>query len=201
MNPKRCNIAVFISGGGSNLQAIIDNIDNGVLNANIVHVISDKAEAYGLERAKKHRINFHYVNPKRFSSKEEYEQYLINLLGANSEENKVDLIVLAGFMRILGRTFVDYFANRILNIHPSLLPKYKGLNTHQRALDNNDTEHGSTVHVVTTRLDDGPIILQSKIAIEPNDDATRLQHKIQEQEYIIYTQAIKEYWHSLNNTN
>lgn len=193
---RACNLVVFVSGGGTNLQAIIDNIDKQQLNARVVSVISDKANAYGLERAKNHAIDYHFVDPKAFASKEEYEHELIRVINGYPE---VNLIILAGFMRILGATFVDHFNNRILNIHPSLLPKYKGLNTHQRAIENGDSQHGSSVHIVTTKLDDGPILLQSNVAITAEDTVASLQDKIQIQEYIIYSQAIDDYWLALNN--
>lgn len=191
---KTCKLAVFVSGGGTNLQAIINNIENKILDASIAIVISDQQDAKGLERANNHEIDNFFINPKDFESKYDYETALISTLSAYN----VDLIILAGYMRVLSSHFVNHFENQILNIHPSLLPKYKGLNTHQKVLDNDESQHGTTVHVVTAKLDDGPIIIQESIDIMPDDNSASLQNKIQNIEYRIYSQAITKYWAQLN---
>jgi phosphoribosylglycinamide formyltransferase-1 len=174
-------IVVLLSGSGSNLQAIIDS-----KVANIQAVISNKADAYGLERAKKANIKTHIVEHQNLS-REEFDEKLkttINLY-------QPDLIVLAGFMRILTTEFINTFKNKIINIHPSLLPKFKGLNTHQRAIDAGEKEHGATVHLVSSELDSGKILAQIKVTIEPNDTAETLAKKVLKQEHIIYSKTIK----------
>jgi phosphoribosylglycinamide formyltransferase-1 len=180
-------LVVLISGNGSNLQAIIDNIANNALPAQIVAVISNKADAYGLERAKKAGIEQHVLAYSDFSTRTHYDCALKKLI----DSYQPDLIVLAGFMRILSDEFVEHFANKMMNIHPSLLPKYKGLNTHQRVLDAGEKEHGCSVHFVTPELDDGPIILQATVAIEDNDTAEILANRVHEQEHKIYPEAIR----------
>jgi len=175
-------IVVLISGFGSNLQALIDNPDVPKLTA----VISNKADAYGLKRAKKADIPCHVINHQDFNSRAEFDAALKNLI----DSYQADLIVLAGFMRVLTAEFVDHYAGRLLNIHPSLLPKFKGLHTHQRALDAGEQEHGSSVHFVTADLDGGPLIAQGKITIEQNDDAKSLADKVLQVEHRIYPQVI-----------
>lgn len=180
-------LVVLISGNGSNLQAIIDDIDNNSLPAQIVAVISNKPDAYGLERAKKAGIEQQILSHKDFDSREHYDLALKELI----DQYQPDLIILAGFMRILSNEFVHHYLNKMMNIHPSLLPKYKGLNTHQRVLDAGDKEHGCSVHFVTPELDDGPVILQAKITVDDNDTAESLAKKIHQQEHIIYPKAIR----------
>ena len=180
-------LVVLISGNGSNLQAIIDNIANQNLPAQIVAVISNKADAYGLERAKKAGIEQHVLSHKGFSDRQQYDLALKNLI----DGYQPDLIILAGFMRILSNEFVEHYLHKMMNIHPSLLPKYKGLNTHQRVIDAGDKEHGCSVHFVTPELDDGPVILQAKVKIEDNDTAETLAERVHEQEHLIYPEAIR----------
>lgn len=180
-------LVVLISGNGSNLQAIIDNIANQNLPAQIVAVISNKADAYGLERAKKAGIEQHVLSHKDFSDRQQYDLALKNLI----DGYQPNLIILAGFMRILSNEFVEHYSHKMMNIHPSLLPKYKGLNTHQRAIDAGDKEHGCSVHFVTPKLDDGPVILQAKVKIEDNDTAETLAERVHEQEHRIYPEAIR----------
>ena len=180
-------LVVLISGNGSNLQAIIDNIANNNLPAQIVAVISNKADAYGLERAKKAGIEQCVLSHKDFTDREQYDQALKNLI----DEYQPDLIILAGFMRILTNEFVEHYLNKMMNIHPSLLPKYKGLNTHQRAIDAGDKEHGCSVHFVTPELDDGPVILQATVPVKDNDTAETLASRVHEQEHKIYPEAIR----------
>jgi len=180
-------LAVLISGEGSNLQAIIDAIEAGTLSARIEIVISNKASANGLNRATRAGITAVVVPPVRRQSRVEYDQRLLDTLAPFAP----DLIVLAGFMRILSTRFVHSYANRIINIHPSLLPAYKGVNTHQRVLDAGERFHGATVHFVTEHLDDGEMIIQSRIEIGADDDAATLQQRVHVEEHTIYPRAIQ----------
>lgn len=183
---KTLRLAVLISGNGSNLQAIIDAIEAGRLDAEIVVVISNEPDARGLERATRHGLAARVVDHRDFTDREAYDDALRECL----ESFAPDYILLAGFMRILGAKFVAAFADRILNIHPSLLPAYKGLDTHQRALANNETEHGVSIHLVNAELDDGPIILQASYPIEPGDSAIDLQQKGHRLEHLMYPRVI-----------
>lgn len=185
--PSAIRLVVLISGNGSNLQAIIDEIKNNNLPAQIVAVISNKADAYGLERAKKAGIEQQVLSYNDFDDREQYDLQLKNIIDAYQP----DLIILAGFMRILSNDFVQYFSHKMMNIHPSLLPKYKGLNTHQRALDAGDKEHGCSVHFVTPELDDGPVILQATVPVKKDDTEESLAARVHEQEYRIYPEAIR----------
>lgn len=187
-SPTLLRLVVLISGNGSNLQAIIDEIANNNLPAEIVAVISNKADAFGLERAKSAGIEQHFLSHQNFDTREDFDTALRVII----DEHQPDLVILAGFMRILSNQFVEHFSQKMLNIHPSLLPKYKGLNTHQRVLDAGDTEHGCSVHFVTPELDDGPVILQTKIKIEDNDTAETLAARVHKQEHIIYPKAIRQ---------
>ena len=180
-------LVVLISGNGSNLQAIVDNIADNNLPAQIVAVISNKADAYGLERAKKAGIEQRVLSHKNFSDRKQYDLALKELIDGYHP----DLIILAGFMRILSNEFVEHYLHKMMNIHPSLLPKLKGLNTHQRALDAGDKEHGCSVHFVTPELDDGPVIIQATVEIKENDTAESLAARVHEQEHRIYPQAIR----------
>ncbi len=181
------SIVVLISGGGTNLQAIIDACKLGEIPADVVAVISNKANVYGLERATRAGIANKVLSHKNFATREDYDQALI----AAIDEFNPDLVVLAGFMRILTPYFVQHFSGKLLNIHPSLLPKYQGLNTHQRAIDAKDTEHGVSVHFVTEELDGGPVILQAKVPIFAQDTADDLASRVHEQEHRIYPLVIK----------
>ncbi len=180
-------LVVLISGRGSNLQALIDAIDSGYLDAKIVAVLSNNKDAKGLERAQSFDIPIFFVDPKQASTREDYDLSLIKIIAPFAP----DLLVLAGYMRILSAAFVQEFLGKIINIHPSLLPAYKGLNTHQRVIDAKEAYHGATVHFVTEALDDGEIIIQSRIAILPNDTAESLQQRVLEEEHIIYPRAIQ----------
>jgi len=180
-------IVVLISGGGSNLQAIIDSIQAGKINAEISAVISNRADAFGLERAEKADIDNHVLDHTVFSSRESFDQSLAQII----DSYEPDLIVLAGFMRILSDAFVEQFEGKLINIHPALLPKYKGLNTHQRALDSGDTEHGASVHFVIPELDAGTVIIQGIVPIKENDTAEALQQRVHKIEHQIYPQAVK----------
>ena len=178
-------IAVLISGNGSNLQAIIDNFRDEV-GIEISSVISNKADAYGLTRANREGIETHIVNHEDYSSREDFEKELIKILKKESH----DLIVLAGFMRILSNLFISEYYGKLINIHPSLLPNYKGMDTHRRVLENDEEFHGVTVHYVDNSLDGGPICAQSKIKIDTKDQK-RLEEQIHELEYELYPEVIK----------
>jgi phosphoribosylglycinamide formyltransferase-1 len=181
-------IVVMISGSGSNLQTIIDQIHRSQDAAQIVCVISNKPDAFGLQRAKDAGIAHVCVDSQSTSDdRAAYDQLLVSTI----EEYQPDLIVLAGFMRILSEAFVNQYLGRLINIHPSLLPKYKGLNTHQRAIDNGDTEHGVSVHFVTPELDGGPVILQAKVPIFPEDNADDIAERVQVQEHQIYPLVVR----------
>lgn len=180
-------IVVLISGSGSNLQAIIDHIDDGTLNAKIVAVISNIADVKGLKRAQTHEIPTYTIAHVDFDSREAFDIKLQSII----DELNPALIVLAGFMRILSPNFTKHFRGKMLNIHPSLLPKYPGLHTHQRALDAGDSEHGTTIHFVTEELDGGPIVLQRKFKIEETDTAETLFDKVQKLEHQMYPEVIR----------
>ena len=180
-------IVVLISGGGTNLQAIIDACTHDEFSGEVVAVISNKADAFGLTRAENANIKNLSLSHKDFLSREAYDQALI----AKIDTFNADLIVLAGFMRILTPEFVQHFQGKLLNIHPSLLPKYQGLNTHQRAIDAGDNVHGVSVHFVTEELDGGPVILQAKVPVFPEDNSDDLSARVHEQEHRIYPLVVK----------
>ena len=180
-------IVVLISGSGTNLQAIIDAQQNRQLPVEICAVVSNKADVKGLRRAEEAGIKTHVVSHVDYASREEFDAALIDTL----DQYQPGLVVLAGFMRVLTAEFVNHYLGRLLNIHPSLLPKYPGLNTHQRVLDAGEKLHGATVHFVTPELDGGPAIIQSEVTIRPYDDAKTLAHRVQSKEHIIYPRAIQ----------
>lgn len=180
-------IIVLVSGNGSNLQAIINACQNNLINGKIVAVISNKPDVYSLMRAKQANIPSHVINHKEFTSREAFDHQL----QLQIEEYQPDLIVLAGYMRILTPHFVQHYSGKMLNIHPSLLPKYPGLNTHRRAMEAGDKEHGTTVHFVTDELDGGPIILQAKVPIFDNDEEQDIVERVLAQEHQIYPLVIK----------
>ncbi|ARD46377.1 phosphoribosylglycinamide formyltransferase [Colwellia sp. PAMC 21821] len=182
----RSRIVVLISGGGTNLQAIIDASKQDNYGGDIVAVVSNKADVYGLTRAQDAEIPTSVLSHKDFDSREEYDSALITEIN----NYQPDLIVLAGFMRILTAKFVQKFQGRLINIHPSLLPKYQGLHTHQRAIDAGDTEHGVSVHFVTEELDGGPVILQAKVPVFPEDTADELAQRVHQQEHRIYPMVV-----------
>ena len=181
------NVIVLISGNGSNLQAIIDEIQQGRLQVSICAVISDRPDALGLSRATMAGIPTHIIDYKQFSDRADFDTALMLQIDAYTP----DLIVLAGFMRILTAQFVQHYLGKMINIHPSLLPKYQGLNTHQRALEAGDAEHGVTVHYVTPELDSGPIILQARVPVLASDSVQSLQQRVHQAEYQIYPAAIR----------
>ncbi len=180
-------IAILISGSGSNLQAIIDHQKQHAKKYQIALVISNKANAYGLTRANNENIPTESIDHTLFKRRESFDQTLQKII----DNAQVDLIVLAGFMRILTPQFTQHFLGKMINIHPSLLPKYTGLNTHQRVLDAGDTEHGLSIHFVTPELDSGPVILQAKVSINSQETAETLKAKVHQQEHLAYPQVIE----------
>ncbi|WP_231907417.1 phosphoribosylglycinamide formyltransferase [Colwellia sp. PAMC 20917] len=186
-NNLTSNIVVLISGGGTNLQAIIDACKAADYPGKVVGVISNKADVFGLTRAKNAGIAHCVLSHKDFSSREIYDQALIKKI----DLYQADVVVLAGFMRILTPEFVQHYQGKLINIHPSLLPKYQGLHTHQRAIDAGDTDHGVSVHYVTEELDGGPVILQAKVPIFAGDTAEELALRVHEQEHRIYPLVVK----------
>ena len=186
---KKLSLAILLSGNGTNFQAIVDSIDNGQLKAVIKVVISNNKDAFGLKRARDHNIKNLCIDHKDFADRESYDQKLMETI----EQENVDFIVLAGFMRILGSNFVKNFPNKIINIHPSLLPKYPGLNTHKKVLENKDKEHGVTIHLVDEGLDSGPIIGFIKILVEDDEKEKDLENKIHKIEHFIYPKILSEF--------
>ena len=184
MHNNHRSVVVLISGNGSNLQALMDFSKSG--NYRVSGVISNKADAYGLSRAQQSNISTTVVDHKAYASRDEFDQALAEAIDAYEP----GLIVLAGFMRILGADFVKRYQGKILNIHPSLLPAYPGTNTHQRVLDAGEKFHGVSVHFVTEELDGGPVIAQESIAIEQDDDAESLATKIHEKEHVLYPRVV-----------
>ena len=188
MESKEFSIAVLVSGRGTNLQAIIDSMERGELaGARISLVLTDVEDAYALERARQHNIDALYLNPKMFSGRKEYDRAIVERL----QKRSVDLVCLAGFMRILGKPFIETFAGRIINIHPSLLPAFPGLHPQKQALDYGVKQSGCTVHYVDESVDGGAIILQSVVDIMEGDDVDSLSRRILEQEHLIYPKAIR----------
>lgn len=180
-------LVVLISGNGSNLQAIIDAIREQGLQAEVRAVISNNPGAYGLTRARNANIAAEVLDHRSFPSREAYDRELQALI----DRYQPDLVVLAGFMRILTEDFVNHYHGRMLNIHPSLLPKYQGLNTHQRVLEAGDAIHGVSVHFVTPELDGGPVILQAEVPVHPGDNADDLTQRVHQQEHVIYPLVIR----------
>lgn len=182
-----CNVVVLLSGSGSNLQALIDSERAADYPARIAAVISNRADAYGLQRARDAGIETRALDHKAFDGREAFDAALIELIDAFNPQ----LVVLAGFMRILSADFVRHYQGRLLNIHPSLLPKYKGLHTHQRALEAGDREHGCSVHFVTEELDGGPLVVQAVVTVESDDTAQSLAQRVHTQEHRIYPLAVR----------
>lgn len=178
-------IAVLISGSGSNLQAFIDDAACGKLSAEIALVLSNRADAFGLQRAADAGIATVVVDHKAYEKREDFDRAMLDALAPHS----VDLVILAGFMRILTPVFISTYSGRLLNIHPSLLPKYTGLHTHQRAIDAGDEWAGATVHFVTEELDGGPPIVQARVPILGDDNVESLAARVLEKEHRIYPLA------------
>ncbi|MEE8128336.1 MAG: phosphoribosylglycinamide formyltransferase [Nitrospinaceae bacterium] len=187
MTSSSFKIGILVSGRGTNLQAIINAIENGELNARIAVVLSNKKEAPALERAQKKDIETVYLDPKQFAGKKEFDRALIREL----EDRRVDLVCLAGYMRILGQEFIRKFEGKIINIHPSLLPAFPGLDVQQKAIDHGVKFSGCTVHFVDEEVDSGPIILQAVVPVHESDNAETLAQRILIQEHLIYPRAIQ----------
>lgn len=181
---RRCRVVVLISGSGSNLQALLDQATS---DYQVVGVLSNKADAFGLIRAQKAQIATAVVNHKDYPDRLSFDHAMIEQIDAWQP----DLVVLAGFMRILTAEFVNHYLGRLINIHPSLLPKYPGLDTHARAITNGDSHHGATVHFVTPELDAGPSIVQAIVPIHSHDTASSLQAKVHRGEHKIYPLAVQ----------
>lgn len=180
------SIVVLVSGSGSNLQAIIDSIAAGHLKARIAGVLSNKADAYGLVRAQQAGIATAVLAHTAYADRESFDAAMM----AKIDDWQPDVVVLAGFMRILTPGFVQHFEGRLVNIHPSLLPKYKGLHTHQRALENGDSEHGCSVHFVSAELDGGPVIGQAVVPVLPGDNETLLTERVHKSEHRLYPEVL-----------
>ncbi|HXG53219.1 MAG TPA: phosphoribosylglycinamide formyltransferase [candidate division Zixibacteria bacterium] len=186
---RRLPIAVLISGSGTNLQAIIDAIAAGKLDAEIRVVVSNRADAYGLVRARNHGIPTEVLDHKSYPSREAFDEAVVEILRARG----VELVVLAGFMRLLSPVFVKAYSNRIMNIHPALLPSFPGLHVQKKALEHGVRFSGCTVHFVNEACDEGPIIIQAVVPVYPDDSEESLASRILEQEHRIYPRAIQLY--------
>ena len=185
MSTAKCKTAILISGSGTNLQSFIDRVAQGAMSIDLCGVFSNRPDAYGLTRANDAGIDTRCIEHGGFDTREQFDQAVADALAPWEP----DLLVLAGFMRILSPWFVQHFEGRILNIHPALLPLYPGLNTHQRVLDAGDEYHGSTVHFVTEELDGGPRILQGRIRVAPSTDPDKLMNRVQAVEHQVYPTA------------
>jgi len=186
---RQLPIGVLISGAGTNLQAIIDAIEAKHLDAAIKLVLSNKADAYGLVRAKNHRIATEILDHRKYASRETYDQAVIDLLRAHG----VELVVLAGFMRLLSPVFVKAYSNRIMNIHPALLPSFPGLHVQKKAVEYGVRFSGCTVHFVNDECDEGPIIIQAVVPVFADDTEEKLAARILKEEHRIYPRAIQLY--------
>ncbi|MFS2158366.1 phosphoribosylglycinamide formyltransferase [Pseudomonas sp. Pseusp122] len=182
-----CDVVVLLSGSGGNLQAMIDSFKGEEQPVRIRAVISNRADAYGLQRARDAGIPAHVLDHKQYEGREAFDAALVELIDGFAPR----LVVLAGFMRILSGDFVRHYQGRLLNIHPSLLPRYKGLHTHQRALEAGDSEHGCSVHFVTEELDGGPLVVQAVITVELQDSPDTLAQRVHVQEHRIYPLAMR----------
>ncbi|MFD4121143.1 phosphoribosylglycinamide formyltransferase [Alcaligenes faecalis] len=182
-----CRLVVLISGRGSNLQAIGELIKTAGLNGRIEAVISNKGDAPGLEWAQRQGLPTETVSHREFATREAFDQALARVI----DRYQPDYVLLAGFMRILSTGFVQHYAGKLINIHPSLLPSFPGLNTHQQALDAGVQFHGCSVHFVTPVLDDGPIIAQSIVPVLHDDDAKTLAERVLATEHHVYTEAVR----------
>jgi len=186
---RQVPIGVLISGGGTNLQAIIDAIEAGSLDATIQVVLSNKADAIGLARAKKHSVPAEVLDHKTYPSREAYDHAVVDLL----RRRGVELVALAGFMRLLSPVFIKAYSNRIMNIHPALLPAFPGLHVQKKAVDHGVRFAGCTVHFVNEECDEGPIIIQAVVPVFPDDSEDSLAARILKQEHRIYPRAIQLY--------
>lgn len=187
MSPSPAPVVVLLSGRGSNLQAIMHEIAAGRLNIDVRAVISNRADAEGLQLARAAGIPTHVIEARDYADRDQFDAALIQAIDAHAPR----LVILAGFMRILGADFIQHFAMRLINIHPSLLPAFKGLHTHARALEAKAKQHGASVHFVTPDVDGGPIIIQSALMVHPNDTAQSLAQRVLQEEHRIYPLAIQ----------
>lgn len=185
----KASLGVLLSGSGTNLQAVIDAIEAGILPAAIRVVISNREDAFGLERAKRHGIPAEVVDHRKFATREAFDQAVVEILQAR----RVELVVLAGFMRLLSPVFVKAFSNRIMNIHPALLPAFPGLHAQRQALAAGVRVSGCTVHFVNEECDQGPIIIQAAVPVFSDDTEESLSARILKQEHRIYPRAIQLY--------
>ena len=182
-------IAVLISGNGSNLEALIDACKKNVINGSVEIIISNNPDAYGIERAKNHLINYKIIDNNRFKTREDFDRALVEEL----QDSNPDLIVLAGFMRILTPVMIEAFKNKIINIHPSLLPKYPGLDTHNSVIKNGDLKHGVTIHYVNEVLDGGQIIAQGEISVNANETSEELKTRIHAIEHVMLPMVVSKF--------
>jgi phosphoribosylglycinamide formyltransferase-1 len=180
-------LVVLISGRGSNLQAIVDRARSGQLPAEVRAVISNNADAEGLQLARAAGIPTEVIDHRTYPDRDSFDRALMQAI----DRHRPRLVILAGFMRILGADFIRHYAGRLLNIHPSLLPAFKGLNTHARALESGVQEHGASVHFVTNDLDGGPVIIQARVTVRPDDNPASLAARVLAEEHRIYPLAIK----------
>ena len=181
-------IAVMISGSGSNLEAIVKACHEKNIYGEIVYVISNNPDAYGIERAKKYNIPVKIIDHKSYTDRDDFDDALKDFL----DNLEIDLIILAGFMRILGKNITEKFYGKMINLHPSLLPLYPGLNTHTQALNNKDEYHGISIHFVSAELDAGPLIAQGKFLVKADDDLEKLVSKIHKVEHDLLPKVINE---------
>ena len=182
-------IAVLISGNGSNLEALIDACKKNLINGSVEIVISNNPDAYGIQRAKNHSINYKIIDNDRFETREDFDRSLVEEL----QDSNPDLIVLAGFMRILTPVMIEAFKNMIINIHPSLLPKYPGLDTHNSVVKNGDLKHGVTIHYVNEVLDGGQIIAQGEISVNANETSEELKTRIHAIEHVMLPTVVSKF--------
>ena len=184
---QKIRLVVLISGRGSNLQAILDQAASGELPVEVAAVISNRPGVQGLDRARQTGVPALELDHKHFADRPEFETTLIELI----DRYRPDLVILAGFMRVLTPGFTDHYRGRLFNIHPSLLPKFRGLHTHERALAAGETEHGASIHFVTAELDGGPVIVQARVPVLPGDNPDTLAARVLEQEHRLYPLAIR----------
>ena len=189
-------IAVLISGNGSNLEAIIDACKKNVISGSIDIVISNNPNAYGIQRAKNHSINYKIIDNNRFKTRQDFDRALVEEL----EDSNPDLVVLAGFMRILTPVMIEAFKNKIINIHPSLLPKYPGMDTHNSVINNGDLKHGVTIHFVNEVLDGGQIIAQGEISVDSNETLEELKTRIHAIEHVMLPMVVSKFADGSINT-
>jgi len=182
-------IAVLISGNGSNLEAIINACKDNIINGSVDIVISNNPDAYGIQRAKNHSLDYKIINNNRFETREDFDRALVEEL----KYSNPDLIVLAGFMRILTPVVIEAFKNKIINVHPSLLPKYPGLDTHNSVIKNGDLKHGVTIHFVNEVLDGGQIIAQGELSVNPNETEKQLKRRIHSIEHILLPKIVSKF--------